>query len=102
MTCALGPALADPRTTDRYAFGITFAFFVVPFFIVSCILVIATDCGSANRATWLIVYDTAGEMGIAANLYVGLCFLAVNRMRGMEGWWNPLNLRKRTLKGFKF
>ena len=101
FTAAQGPALNDNRFMDRYAYGVTVAYYAIPDFAITTLLVIATDCGTANRTLWLILYHIVFEICTGCTGYVLLCFLATSRMRGMENWWNPMMIiRNRSMKGF--
>jgi len=97
-TGVLGPGLADSRKMDRYAYGMAACLHAIPCTVLTMIFVLATGCNDSD--IWLIMYIVVAECFIDTNTFMILCCVAVNRMRGMEDWWNPMNIRKRSIVGF--
>ncbi len=94
-TCFIGPGLCMLEFMDAKACLITFVGYVIPYGICTSLVVFATSCDPSDLMLVLYIIVVDGVVGVS--LYVAMCALSSNRMRGYDRWWNPLELRRRSV-----
>jgi len=93
----IGPGLCTLELMDKKAVLAAFLIMSIPFCLGTSLITTATSCDSSDLMLVLYVIVIDGLFG--SNLYVVMTFLAANRMRGCERWWNPTELRRRSVVG---